>query len=164
MKYGKACPGYGDAFQFRSENERRSRSAKKFPTSRQESSCVEHRRFETTTQTYSTASPQPDPEHLSLCYFMTSFVYECAEDIFGGHLDWMPQLYNRGTSGTYDSAVMSLSSMAAYKKWGSPSFLLKPRQQYGIALQGLQASLYREELARSDETLATTLLLAIFKV
>jgi hypothetical protein len=106
----------------------------------------------------------PTLEELSLCYFMTTFIYTCPEDVFEGHLDFLPGLYRDGRKQCQDLAIMSVAYLAAFNKWRSCALFKESRKYYGAALRSLQNSLRSPKLALCDNTFAAALVLALFVV
>jgi hypothetical protein len=95
---------------------------------------------------------------------MTSFVYSCPEDIFQGHLHFLPGIYLGGRDQCQDLAIMSAAYLAAFNKWRSPPLFEKARKTYSAALVSLQEALKCPSAVTRDETFAAALVLALFVV
>jgi hypothetical protein len=95
---------------------------------------------------------------------MSSFVYLGHEDIFYGHLHFLPGLYAQGGMSILESAITGVSYLAAFNKWRSCDLFISAREYHGIALAQLQRALSSSTLASGDECFATILVLALFLV
>jgi hypothetical protein len=94
---------------------------------------------------------------------MTSFVYLGHEDVFHGHLHFLPELYTRRGSPTLKYAILGVSHLAAFNKWRFRDCFTLARKYYGIAMNALRTTITSDALT-SEEIFATILVLALFVV
>jgi hypothetical protein len=108
-------------------------------------------------------SVSPTSAQRSICYLMRSFIYACPEDIFKGHLDFLPGLYANGTD-CLDHAILSAAYLVTYHRWRSSSLLTEARRSYGAAMESLRTALCMPRASGCNRIFATTLVLALYTV
>ena len=112
------------------------------------------------------ARPMPsDWDHQSICLFIEDFVIMPNEKGHGGYFDFLPALYPPKRNAPYLTEALYAASMASLgNRTSMPHLVVSARRSYGKALALVSSALRDEKLSRSDELLASLMLLTKYEV
>ncbi|BCS26448.1 putative C6 transcription factor [Aspergillus puulaauensis] len=175
--YGKPCPGYRLESIFRNETSKVEQLVKKSgrssPSSSSPSSSRRGSRRDSTSPLSLTTQRVADSswEERALCFFFDQYTSGDDPDEAMSYLSFLPSLYSACRDNGSDSptalclrnAVDATALMTLSNHANAAPLVVRARQHYGNALQGLQAALYEKKNAVKDETFASMVLLALFE-
>jgi hypothetical protein len=101
---------------------------------------------------------------VSLCYFVRRFVSPDEGDGFPGHFSFLPGLYDHYQHGLLETAVLSVSQLAAYNQFGKEELRTQSFKNYGSVIRSLQDIIQSGDQVIDDKVIATILLLCTYKV
>lgn len=177
--YGKPCPGYRLESIFRNETSKVEQLVKKSGGSSSSSSSPSSSsgrrgsRRESSPRSSLTTHRVADStwEERALCFFFDQYTSGEEPDEAMSYLSFLPSLYSACRENGSDSptalclrnAVDATALMTLSNHVNAAPLVVRARQHYGNALQGLQAALYEKNDAVKDETFASMVLLALFE-